>query len=651
MGRLGVSRKRERRKWGSSRRRDERGDNGVRHRASPGRLMKLYAHLTAGQREMIEGAGFGALLRIQCPTLPSRICTWLIRRFDPESCELVIPGRGRVPVTVDSVHRVLGIPNSGRDVVYRMDEKSIEFVLDKHGVTKPPSVASLEKSLKLMKSADEHFLRTFMMLVLSTFLCPNSSLKVSPRYFPSLVDIGSIKELNWCKFVVEQLENCISSYGKKNTVGGCLFYLLILYLDSLDIQSLRIPDGAPRISAWDQKLLNKVIMMDRKNRTSFGKCFLKREEATRKIKSSGTSVLLGDVSAIANFVSANVLPEYSPQNKEVLCKATGNLCASITEALAKFMREVSGLEGCSREAGKGSTEVAVIEDNNAKNDGDQMDVDMLPDDSSELETKDMEDTSVDEYEDGSSEEGEADDSSSADSEDDPDWEDFSNSITRFHSQQNRVKRNSDNSKEPGDGDVTTNGSGNVTTNGSGNDSDIPEGNLGKVNRCSEVQGSVVKLTSPNVHENVALPSLAVSQGSGKAGDVTTNGSENDLGIPEGDQGSVKRCSDERAGVAKLTSPSVHEDAVVPSSAVSQAKSKKQSTKKRYFLEDTTVIQPASLLYGESSMLALYDDGNPSKEDKCMEKTPVVDSLEGTPVIDLSTPTSSDSECNGSKRSS
>jgi hypothetical protein len=35
----------------------------------------------------------------------------------------------------------------------------------------------------------------------------------------------------------------------------------------------------------------------------------------------------------------------------------------------------------------------------------------------------------------------------------------------------------------------------------------------------------------------------------------------------------------------------------------------------------------------------------------MEKAPVVDSLEGTPFIDLSTPTNSDNECNGSKRSS
>ncbi|KAE8784171.1 hypothetical protein D1007_42246 [Hordeum vulgare] len=86
----------------------------------------------------------------------------------------------RIPVTV---HRVLGISNRGRDVLYGLDDESIVSVLDKHGVDGPPSIATLEKSIKLMNSADEHFLRTLIMLVLSSFLCPTSSLKISPSAF------------------------------------------------------------------------------------------------------------------------------------------------------------------------------------------------------------------------------------------------------------------------------------------------------------------------------------------------------------------------------------------------------------------------------------------------------------------------------------
>ncbi|XP_025792546.1 uncharacterized protein LOC112873726 isoform X4 [Panicum hallii] len=262
---------------------------------------------------MIEDAGFGGLLKIGFPTFPLGFCGWLLRRFDTDYCELVIKGRGRIPVTSDSV---LG-PNGGGDVKYCLDEDAIAFMFDRFGVSGrySPTVKSIENSLKHMKSADEHFLRTFMVLAVSSFLCPTTSLRISPRCFLALVDIGSIRELNWCEFVVEQLRKSISAYGRKSSVSGCLFYLVNLYLDSLDTRDIQIPDGAPRISAWNKKLVNKVIEMDMKDNGSFGKCLLKRR-APDNIKSRGassTSAILGGIPEIADFVSTNVAAGYSAQ--------------------------------------------------------------------------------------------------------------------------------------------------------------------------------------------------------------------------------------------------------------------------------------------------------------------------------------------------
>ncbi|XP_025792544.1 uncharacterized protein LOC112873726 isoform X2 [Panicum hallii] len=302
---------------------------------------------------MIEDAGFGGLLKIGFPTFPLGFCGWLLRRFDTDYCELVIKGRGRIPVTSDSV---LG-PNGGGDVKYCLDEDAIAFMFDRFGVSGrySPTVKSIENSLKHMKSADEHFLRTFMVLAVSSFLCPTTSLRISPRCFLALVDIGSIRELNWCEFVVEQLRKSISAYGRKSSVSGCLFYLVNLYLDSLDTRDIQIPDGAPRISAWNKKLVNKVIEMDMKDNGSFGKCLasfriplwqpfiplkwqricisyeltilfcicfqrymqLKRR-APDNIKSRGassTSAILGGIPEIADFVSTNVAAGYSAQKK------------------------------------------------------------------------------------------------------------------------------------------------------------------------------------------------------------------------------------------------------------------------------------------------------------------------------------------------
>jgi hypothetical protein len=43
----------------------------------------------------------------------------------------VVKGRGRILVTSDSVHRVLGIPNGGVDVKYGLDEDVMAFMSDK----------------------------------------------------------------------------------------------------------------------------------------------------------------------------------------------------------------------------------------------------------------------------------------------------------------------------------------------------------------------------------------------------------------------------------------------------------------------------------------------------------------------------------------
>ncbi|CAL4915574.1 unnamed protein product [Urochloa decumbens] len=526
-----------------------------RHRASPIRIVRLYPHLTQEQRKMIEDAGFGGLLKIGCPTFPLGFCGWLLRRFDTDYCELVIKGRGRIPVTADSVHRVLGIPNGGGDVKYRLDEDAMAFMSDKLGASGrySPTVSSIENSLKQMKSADEHFLRTFMVLVISSFLCPTTCPRISPRCFPPLVDIKSIRELNWCKFVVEQLRKSVIAYGRKgkNSVPGCLFYLVILYLDSLDTRDTQIPGGTPRISAWDRKLLTKVLEMDMKGNGSFGKCLLKKR-APDNINSRGASsasAILGGVPEIANFVSTNVTAGYSAQKKEVLCNAVGKLCATITNALSKFMHEVSALEGSSGET-SGDRRPALVENNNVnnveENDNRGEEDQVLPEDSSELPAEDMEDTSADEYEDESSVDGGSMDDAS---EDDPDWEqDELNS-----SKQKRVRT------ESGHG-ATKSEKG--TGKGSGYDSDTPKENQETGNGCTEEHANAMKRTLACV--NVGTSS--------------------------------ERSTRQKTGVD---------------------------------VEKTAVQTSDSLLHG---------GGRPSSGVKVEEE------MEKTPVIDLCTPTSSESDC-------
>jgi hypothetical protein len=166
------------------------------------------------------------------------------------------------------------------------------------------------------------------------------------------------------------------------------------------------------------------------------------------------------------------------QKKEVLCNAVGMLCATITNALSKFMHEVSRLENGSGEETSRDSRPTLLGGKNVEKKSDQRDEDTLPEDSSELPTDDTEDT--DECGDGSSVDG----GSTDDSEDDPDWEEHFNCSRQKHGKTEHGNRPSKIKHDTGEG--------------SGHDSGAPKDNQQTGNQCTEAQANIAKRASPVV---------------------------------------------------------------------------------------------------------------------------------------------------------
>jgi hypothetical protein len=49
-----------------------------------------------------------------------------------------------------------------------------------------------------------------------------------------------------------------------------IFFLQIVYVDSLLVDNVAIPSTTPRVAAWSQQLLDQVIKLDTKPDGSFG---------------------------------------------------------------------------------------------------------------------------------------------------------------------------------------------------------------------------------------------------------------------------------------------------------------------------------------------------------------------------------------------
>ncbi|CAL5042965.1 unnamed protein product [Urochloa decumbens] len=196
-----------------------------RNRASPSRLFKLYKHLSDDQNKMICNSKFGGLLNFACATIPSEFANWLfVDCFDAESSQLVFPGRGKILVSAQSVADILGLPDRGDTVRYELDVEGINFIHDKYNVERgsAPKIGSIVKRVKENKEANDDFLRSWLMLAVSTFLCPPTSMGISPRCYPALVDLSRVKDFNWCQFVVDQLKDASTKINKKNSVRGCI---------------------------------------------------------------------------------------------------------------------------------------------------------------------------------------------------------------------------------------------------------------------------------------------------------------------------------------------------------------------------------------------------------------------------------------------
>lgn len=248
-------------------------------RASPMKLVKLYPSLLEDQKTLIRNNDYGGLLDIKCSKLVPELCQYLMYSFDPTICRMIFPGRGSIPVTEVSVSKVMGVPLGRLEVQYVTDNDAIAFMKEQlgHAGRKQPTIAFLEEKLVGMESADSKFLRLFITLGMCSVLAPTTGIRISPSLYPSLVNIKKAKHLNMCKFVIMILCKALGSPEGKGKVRPCMLYLMVKYLDSLQLEGMHISAEGTRVSVWTNAMVRKAIKQDTRSDGTFGGAPLKPE--------------------------------------------------------------------------------------------------------------------------------------------------------------------------------------------------------------------------------------------------------------------------------------------------------------------------------------------------------------------------------------
>lgn len=212
-----------------------------RNRASPARLVKLNKSLEQPQRDLIEKEFFlGGILKIEATTMPAVLSRWVLQRYNPESECIVVPGRGEIPVTAESMHHTLGLRNSGEEVFHGWNAEAISFINNRYGFESgsAPEMTTFCKMIEDMKGrADDDFMRTWLIVVVSTFMCPTMSLHVSPRCYPIVADLEKVKRPNFCSFTANQIRSSLGGMSrKKKAINCCVHHMVIPWWSTFKYQ-------------------------------------------------------------------------------------------------------------------------------------------------------------------------------------------------------------------------------------------------------------------------------------------------------------------------------------------------------------------------------------------------------------------------------
>jgi hypothetical protein len=258
------------------------------------------------QKCAIQRFGFGCLLGLAKTHIPSSFILWLACCVDYHSSQIIVDDK-IINISKDSFHFVLGLPNSGSEVV-EDSEGGADFIMSLFHLSEVPHITFFGDMLKSTKPlSDEQVFVCFMQIAISCFLCPCANDRLDTKYIKQLGDFDRASSFDICQLVykhfilgVEKLLRFIKVKGRKPksfefcsfalavsvvffshfilsilvfiiTILSVICLLKVQYLDCLDFGAHIVGSGVPRAVSWNGDMIVEYSELDRRSKRCFGR--------------------------------------------------------------------------------------------------------------------------------------------------------------------------------------------------------------------------------------------------------------------------------------------------------------------------------------------------------------------------------------------
>ena len=211
----------------------------VKYRFSSKRFHKVIHSLSEDQKGFLEKYGLERFLGFQKFNVPMPFLEWVMGQVVVDLSEF----KHRVKsfkFTRFMVQQILGIPSGDIPIhLHNAGSKPCDPRSQPNPIVMPGSKLSIRDAVtKLLGEHDEDsFIRLFMLVALSTIICPSTQNFVNLNYVPYLSDVSQINSYDWSSHAmgyifaeVKKYQGFISSKDSgKIYVGSCLSLLAVSY--------------------------------------------------------------------------------------------------------------------------------------------------------------------------------------------------------------------------------------------------------------------------------------------------------------------------------------------------------------------------------------------------------------------------------------
>ena len=169
--------------------------------------------LSEDRKDVIRKYGFGSILLFDNCSVPRNFVHWVARLVNYNSSDIVVDGKV-IFLTKEVVHLVLDLPFGGSP--FPADYTAGKLcLLSRFGKDNVPPISFFSEALVSKKEmSDDDMFVCFIVVAMSTFLCPNSSVVPCHKFFGIFEDLDKIRSYDWCGYILSWLLEYIKLFNQ-----------------------------------------------------------------------------------------------------------------------------------------------------------------------------------------------------------------------------------------------------------------------------------------------------------------------------------------------------------------------------------------------------------------------------------------------------